>query len=125
MSAITETESAEVTLKKGVRTFKKLGVQKPHHQYATLYRTGKHLEKGQVVRLGPVEQVVYDHRIKPAQEVLDEPGTFVLIEEIAYELRDVAFDLLSRVIHTIPKPASKEDLTLIADAERLLGISGS
>lgn len=98
-----ESRTDQITLKKNVRTFKKQEVQNPHHQYPTLIRKDKQIEEGQSVTLGPIEQVLFDHRIKQAREVTNMRGTFVLVEEIVYTLQDATLALLRRFIQVVPK----------------------
>lgn len=98
-----ESRTDQITLKKNVRTFKKQEVQNPHHQYPTLIRKDKLIEEGQSVTLGPIEQVLFDHRVKQAREVTNIPGTFVLVEEIVYTLQDASLALLHRFIQVVPR----------------------
>ncbi len=125
MTTTPATESGSITLKKEVRAFKKSTTTSPNHGYPALHRTGNYLEQGQVLTLGPDEQVLYDHRVQQAREVTNMPGTFVLVEEMVYTLQDASFALLSRFIQIVPKPANQEDLALIKDLEHLLGIPPS
>ncbi len=101
MPTATEAMPTPVRLRKTVRTFKKQEVQNPHHQYPTLYRTDAYAEPGET--LGPTEQVVYDHKVKSAAEVIEKPGTYVLMDEIEYTQRDACLALLRRFIQVVPK----------------------
>jgi hypothetical protein len=103
MTTTPATESGAITLKKGVRTFRKSTIASPNHGYPTLHRTGNCLEQDQVITLGPVEQVLYDHRVRQAREVTSIPGTFVLVEEMVYTLQEASLVLLRRFMEVVPK----------------------